>query len=44
MNKKEVELLRTSLTKFGIIKVLLVRSLPDGKYELIDGENRIGSD
>jgi len=39
--EEQVELLKASLAKFGVIQAPLVRPLPDGKYELIDGENRI---
>jgi len=39
--EEQVQLLRASLGKFGVLQAPLVRPLPDGKYELIDGENRI---
>jgi len=39
--EEQVELLKASLAKFGVIQAPLVRPLPDGKYELIDGENRL---
>ncbi|MHA1631997.1 MAG: ParB/RepB/Spo0J family partition protein [Candidatus Freyarchaeota archaeon] len=39
--EEQVQLLRASLGKFGVLQAPLVRPLPNGKYELIDGENRI---
>jgi len=39
--EEQIELLRASLGKFGVLQAPLVRPLPDGKFELIDGENRI---
>ncbi|RLI40204.1 hypothetical protein DRO59_09815 [Candidatus Bathyarchaeota archaeon] len=39
--EEQVELLRASLGKFGVLQAPLVRVMPTGKYELIDGENRV---
>jgi len=39
--EEQLEFLRASLGKFGLLSYPLVRKLPDGSYELIDGEHRI---
>jgi len=37
----QLEYLKASLSKFGVIQFPIVRELSDGSYELVDGENRI---
>ena len=39
--EEQIEYLKASLSKFGVIQFPIVRKLPDGSYELVDGENRI---
>ncbi len=40
---KKLESLTRSIKKYGILEPLLVRSLPDGRYELVAGERRYHS-
>ena len=39
--EEQIEYLKASLSKFGMIQFPIVRRLENGTYELIDGENRI---
>lgn len=39
--EEQLEFLKASLSRFGVVQFPIVRKLPDGSYELIDGENRI---
>jgi len=41
MTPEQREFLRTSIARFKILSPIVVRQLPDGSYELVDGENRL---
>ena len=41
LNEDQRALLRASLSAYGVVQPIIVRPLPDGRYELIDGENRL---
>ena len=39
--EEQLELLRASMKRFGLVAYPVVRPLEDGRYELIDGEHRV---
>lgn len=39
--EEQLELLKASMQKFGLVSYPIVRPLEDGRFELIDGEHRI---
>jgi len=41
MTPEQREFLRSSISRFKILSPIVVRQLPDGSYELVDGENRL---